>query len=249
MKIICSRHPEELGQTAAAHTAALLRRYIENNGVARLLLSTGASQFTTLSALLEEQVDWSKVEVFHLDEYIDLPPTHPASFVKYLEDRFISKVQPKAAYYVDTTGDIEEMIARLSYEISKSPIDVGLIGIGENAHIAFNDPPADFNNDGVYIVVKLAEACRRQQLGEGWFPTLDDVPSKAVTMTVKQILKCTHIISAVPFKVKAQAVYDTVMTPDITPAIPATALRNHGDVTIYIDRDSASMLDSSLYCE
>ena len=249
MKIICSRHPEELGQKAAAHTAALLRRYIENNGVARLLLSTGASQFTTLSALLEEQVDWTKVEVFHLDEYIDLPPTHPASFVKYLEDRFISKAQPKTVHYVDTTGDIDEMIARLSYEINKSPIDVGLIGIGENAHIAFNDPPADFENEGTYIVVKLAEACRRQQLGEGWFPTFDDIPSKAVSMTVRQILKCAHIISAVPFKVKAQAIYDTVTAPEITPMVPATALRNHGDVTIYTDRDSASMLDPSQYCE
>ena len=249
MKTIYSHTPDELGQKAAAQAATLLRQYIKQNGVARMLLSTGASQFTTLNALLEEQVDWKKVEIFHLDEYIDLPPTHPASFVKYLKERFISKALPKTIHYVDTTGDIDELIADLSDDIGKSPIDVGLIGIGENAHIAFNDPPANFDTDKAYIVVTLAESCRRQQLGEGWFQTLDDVPVKAVTITVKQILKCRHIISAVPFKVKAQAIHDTLTAPEITPMIPATALRNHNDVTIYVDKDSASLIDSGLYCK
>ena len=249
MKTICSKTPEELGKKAAAQAAALLRRYIEQNGVARLLLSTGASQFTTLSALLEEDVDWKKVEVFHLDEYIDLPQTHPASFVKYLEERFISKAKPKAMHYVDTTGDVKELISRLTIEINKSPIDVGLIGIGENGHIAFNDPPADFDNENSYIIVNLAESCRQQQFGEGWFPTIEDVPSNAISITVKQILKCRHIISAVPFKVKAKAIHDTLTAPEITPFIPATALRNHDDVTLYIDEDSASMIDPGLYSE
>jgi len=243
VKTIYSNTPEELGKKAAKHTASLLRQYIGQNGTARLVLSTGASQFNTLNALLEEDVDWKKVELFHLDEYINLPPTHPASFVKYLKERFTSKAQLKAVHFVDTAGDVDELIDKLTREINERPVDVGLIGIGENAHIAFNDPPADFDNDNAFIVVTLADSCRRQQLGEGWFPTFEDVPSKAVTMTVKQILKCRHIISAVPFKVKAQAISDTLTSPEITPLVPATALRNHSDATIYIDKDSASLLN------
>jgi len=242
MKVIYSNTPEELGQKAAAQASALLRQYIGQNGVARLMLSTGASQFTTLSALLKEQVDWKKVEVFHLDEYIGLPQSHPASFVKYLKERFADIAQPKVIHYVDTSADIDELIANLTAEITKSPIDVGIIGIGENAHIAFNDPPADFDNDNAFIIVKLAQSCRQQQFGEGWFPTLDDVPKTAITITVEQILKCKHIISAVPYKVKAQAIHDTLTSPEITPKIPSTVLRNHNDVTLYIDKDSASMI-------
>jgi len=248
MKVVITQTPDELGKRAAKQTATLLCRYINQFNNARLMLSTGASQLTTLSALLEEDVEWCKVEIFHLDEYIELPPTHPASFVKYLNDRFISKIQPKAVYYVDTTGDTNELIANLTREISKTPIDVGLIGIGENAHIAFNDPPADFDTNESFIVVTLAESCRKQQFGEGWFPTIADVPTKAVTATVNQILKCRHIISAVPFEVKAKAIYDTLTAPEITSQIPSTALRNHNDVTIYLDKDSASMIDSNQYC-
>jgi len=243
MNIICSETPEELGEKAAKHVSQLLRKYIESNGIARMLMSTGASQFTTINALLNENVDWKKVEIFHLDEYINLPKTHPASFVKYLEERFISKIQPYKMHYVDTEGNIDELIAHLTREIRKNPIDVGLIGIGENAHIAFNDPPANFESDDAYIIVNLAESCRLQQLGEGWFPTLDDVPKTAITITVKEILKCKHIISAVPFKVKAQAIYDTLNAPKITPMVPSTALRNHSDVIIYVDKDSASKID------
>jgi len=243
MKLIISDTPEELGQKAAAQAAELLRQYISKNGEARLLLSTGASQFTTLSALLEEEVDWKKVDVFHLDEYINMPSTHPASFIKYLKERFADKAQPRKMNYIDATGDIDELIARLTNEIRSKPIDVGLIGIGENAHVAFNDPPADFESDEAYIIVTLIESCRQQQFGEGWFPTLEDVPTTAISITVKEILKCRHIISAVPYKVKAQAILDTMTAPEITPMIPSTALRNHEDVTIYVDKDSASLLD------
>ena len=245
METIYSQTPEELGKKAAQQTAGLLRQYIAQNGSARLLLSTGASQLTTINVLLEEPVDWSKVEMFHLDEYIDLPLDHPASFIKYLQERFVDKIPLGKAHFVDTSGDVDAMIADLTREIRKRPIDVALIGIGENAHIAFNDPPADFDSDEAFIVVTLAESCRRQQLGEGWFKTLADVPTHAVTITVRQILKSKHIISAVPYKVKAQAVYDTLTAPDITNMIPSTILRNHADATIYVDRDSASMLDDS----
>ena len=235
--------PEKLGKCAASHAAKLINQYIKKQNHARILLSTGASQLMTLYALISEDVDWSKVEMFHLDEYINLPQEHPASFVKYLKERFAEKINLAKAHYVDTTKDIDTLIKGLTNEIRRLPIDVGLIGIGENAHIAFNDPPADFGSKEAYITVSLAESCRKQQLGEGWFPTLDDVPKKAVTITVHQILQCRHIISAVPFSVKATAVRDTFNAPEITPDIPSTALRQHDDVTVYLDNESASLLE------
>jgi len=245
MKKNYSATPKELGEKAARHAADLLRRYIKENGSARMLMSTGASQLATIEALIKEDVDWAKVEMFHLDEYLNLPQSHPASFVKYLRERFVEKIPLGGVHYVDTSGDINKLIDNLTREIRKAPIDVGLIGIGENAHIAFNDPPADFDNDEAFIIVTLAESCRLQQLGEGWFETLDDVPKEAVTITVREILKCKHIISAVPFAVKAQAIYDTINEPDITPMVPSTILRKHEDVTLYIDADSSSMLNEN----
>lgn len=247
MKIILSNTPKELGEKAAKLAAQFLNEAIEEKGYARMVMSTGASQFTTIEALINEDVDWSKVEMFHLDEYIGIELTHPASFVKYLKERFVSKVNLKAAHFVDTTIGVDNIIAKLTEELNKDVIDVGLIGIGENAHIAFNDPPADFDDKAAFKVVILDEACRKQQLGEGWFKTLDDVPKQAVTMTVNQILKCKHIVSAVPFKVKAKAIHDTLTAPEVTNMIPATALRNHDDVTIFVDVDSASMVDISKY--
>lgn len=248
MKWILCASAEELGAKAAAHTADILREQIEKNGSARLLLSTGASQFTTLAALVRENVEWDKVEMFHLDEYVDLPQTHPASFVRYLNERFVSKLPAlRAVHFVDPSDGVEPMLRRLSKALAESPIDAGLIGIGENAHIAFNDPPADFDCEEAYKIVTLNADCRRQQLGEGWFKTLEDVPRQAVSMTVRQILKCRHIISAVPYSVKAQALYKTAGAPEITNEIPATALRLHPDVTVYADRDSAAkILESGL---
>ena len=246
MKIIRCQTPAELGQKVAEATAQILKKAIADKGVAYLLVSTGASQFTTFEALLKTDIDWTKVEMFHLDEYINMPDTHPASFIKYLKERFANHVSLKAAHYVETTVSVDEIIARLTKELDAKPIDLGLIGIGENAHIAFNDPPADFEDEAAYKIVKLDEACRRQQFGEGWFPTFDDVPTEAISMTVKQILKCKKIISAVPFKVKAQAIYNTFTAKEITPDIPATALRMHKDVTVYLDADSASLIDENL---
>lgn len=241
MKWILCNNAEELGKKAAAHTADILRSQIQANGSARLLLSTGASQFTTLAALVKEDVAWDCVEMFHLDEYIDLPRTHPASFVRYLNERFVSKVPAlRAVHFVDPSEGVESMLQRLSDALSEAPIDAGLIGIGENAHIAFNDPPADFECQDSYKIVALNDECRRQQLGEGWFETLQDVPTHAISMTVQQILKCRHIISAVPYSVKAKALYRTAQASEVTNEIPATALRLHPDVTIYADTDSAA---------
>ena len=244
MNRIRCKDPRDLGQRAAKHAAACLREAIASKGQARLLVSTGASQFTLLEALVREDVNWPKVTLFHLDEYVGMPETHGASFVKYLKERLIAKVPLGAAHLIDGTGDVQKVIRDMTEAIRQSPIDLGLIGIGENAHIAFNDPPADFEDKGAYKVVTLNEACRRQQLGEGWFPTLEDVPSQAISMTVHQILQCEHILCAVPYKVKAQAIHDTFTAGEITPLVPATALRLHKDVTVYVDPDSASLLEA-----
>ncbi|HML46018.1 MAG TPA: glucosamine-6-phosphate deaminase [Clostridia bacterium] len=244
MNRIRCNDPQDLGRRAAGHTARLLREAVAGRGRARLLVSTGASQFTLFEALVQEDVDWTKVTMFHLDEYIGMPETHPASFVKYLKERFTSKVPLAAAHFIDGMGDVDRVIRDITRKIREAPVDVGLIGIGENAHIAFNDPPADFEDQDAYKVVTLNEACRRQQLGEGWFPTLEDVPRQAISMTVRQILQCGHILCAVPYKVKAQAIYDTFAAKEITPMVPATALRLHGDVTVYVDPDSAALLEA-----
>ncbi|MBR7165277.1 MAG: glucosamine-6-phosphate deaminase [Clostridia bacterium] len=238
MEIRICKDRYALGKSAAKFTASLINRAIEEKGSARIVLSTGASQFDTLAALVEEKVDWSKVEMFHLDEYVHLPETHGASFRKYLKEKFTSKVNLKKAYFVDGT---EENIRDLTEEIKKSPVDVGLIGIGENAHVAFNDPPADFDTDASYLVVNLNDTCKKQQVGEGWFETVDQVPKQAVSMSVKQIMKCENIVSCVPYGVKAKAVFDTLSSP-LTNEIPATVLKTHEHFTLYVDADSAALL-------
>ena len=248
MKIIYSETAQELGVKAAKETARLLNEAIAAKGSARVILSTGASQFTTLEALVKEDIDWTKVEMFHLDEYIGIDESHPASFVKYLKERFVSKVNLKAVHFVDAGQGAEKIIAHLTEKLAEAEVDVGLIGIGENAHIAFNDPPADFEDPNAYKVVVLAERCRQQQLGEGWFPTLADVPEKAISMTVQQILKCKNIISAVPYKVKAQAIHDTVYS-ELTNMVPATIMRSHPSLQIFVDADSASMLGNDVIME
>ena len=184
-----------------------------------------------------ENVDWSKVEMFHLDEYVALPITHGASFRKYLKERFLDKLPcpMKAVHFV--SGDPADIPA-LTAQIREAPIDVGLIGIGENGHIAFNDPPADFDTDEAYIVVDLDERCKRQQMGEGWFPTIDDVPKQAVSMTVRQIMSCREIVSCVPYAVKAEAIKKTLQAGETTNMIPATILKTHPNYLLYVDADS-----------
>ena len=206
MKLSISENSKELGRAAAADVAARLREAIALRGEARIVLSTGASQFDMFEALVEEDVDWSKVDMFHLDEYIALPITHKASFRKYLQERFVDRVSLRSVNYVDTEGDINNAIAAISEKLTEKPVDIGLIGIGENGHIAFNDPPADFGTEACYIVVDLDDNCKRQQVREGWFPTPDDVPKQAVSMTVHRIMMCRSVISVVPHEVKAKAV-------------------------------------------
>ena len=239
MEIRICKNSEELGKSAAKHVAQVLKDCIAEKGSARIVLSTGASQFDTIKALVEEPgIKWECVEMFHLDEYVDLPITHVASFRKYLQERFVDKVGTlKAVHFVDGT---KECISKLTEEIRKSPIDIGLIGIGENGHIAFNDPPADFGTKEAYIIVNLDERCKKQQMGEGWFATIDDVPKQAVSMTCYQIMQCERIVSCVPYKVKAEAVENTLKAKDTTNIIPATLLKTHPDFILYVDEDSAS---------
>lgn len=247
MKIIVSRTSQELGERAGKHIAQALREVIARKGEARLALSTGASQFETLKTLVEEDVDWSRVTMFHLDEYVGLPMIHKASFRKYLTERFIEKVPGlKAFHLVSGEGDVLANVAALNRAILAAPVDVGVIGIGENGHIAFNDPPADFDRQDAYFVADLDERCRRQQVGEGWFATFHDVPRQAISMTVAQIMRCEKIITCVPHAVKAEAIHNTLTAPGTTNLIPATKLREHPDWTLYIDTRSAAETDPKL---
>lgn len=239
MNICISNSAEELGSSAAEQAAEQLQRCIENQGYARLILSTGASQFTFLQALAKSRLDWSKVEMFHLDEYVSLSESHPASFRRYLKERFISFAEEVTAHWVDGEGDIRANIAELTAEIRKAPIDLALIGIGENAHIAFNDPPADFNDQESYKVVDLDEECKAQQVNEGWFESMSAVPKQAITMTVSQIMKSKIIISCVPHKVKARAIRNTLQG-DVSELCPASILKTHRNWWLYLDENSSS---------
>lgn len=230
---------EQLGIAAAHKASEIINSCIQKQGKARIILSTGASQFTFLEALKEIYVDWSKVEMFHLDEYVGLPESHPASFRKYLKERFLSYAPAAKAYLVNGEGDVAAHIAELTSEINKAPIDLALIGIGENAHIAFNDPPADLDTTASYMVVNLDDACKMQQVGEGWFESLDAVPNQAITMTISKILSSTTIISCVPHQVKARAIQAT-LEQEVTNLIPASILKTHGDWYLYLDQHSAS---------
>lgn len=241
MIISISKNPSELGIKAGSLAAEKINNAIREKGEARIVLATGASQIETLEYLISQNIDWSRVEIFHLDEYIGLPITHKASFRKYLTERVIGKIKCKAFYAIETEKDIRELTKFLTDRIREKPVDVGFIGIGVNGHIAFNDPPADFETREAYIVVNLDERCKIQQVDEGWFESLDQVPDKAVSMTVWQIMQCRTIISAVPHKVKAEAVYNT-LTSKVTPEVPATILKKHEDFNLFLDYNSVSKL-------
>ena len=243
MEIRICKTSKDLGKSAAEFVASRLKDIIAEKGEARIALSTGASQFDTLEALVAiPGIKWECVEMFHLDEYVDLPITHVASFRKYLQERFVDKVGTlKAVHFVDGT---REGIEELTHQIRRAPVDIGLIGIGENAHIAFNDPPADFDTKEAYIVVNLNERCKQQQMGEGWFATIDDVPKQAVSMTAYQIMQCKTIVSCVPHKVKAEAIRKTLAAEEVTNEIPATLLKTHPDFILYLDENSASEINA-----
>jgi len=245
MKLVIGKTKEEIGKASAKHAAGLINAAIEKQGYARILLSTGASQFPFFDEFVKEDIDWSRVEMFHLDEYVGISEEHPASFKRYLLDRFVNKVNPKEAHLINGQKSPEETIAELTKLLNEKPVDVGLIGIGENGHIAFNDPPADFEDTRAYKVVTLDARCLQQQIGEGWFKTVEETYKQAISMTCPQIMKCKSIISVVPYKVKAEAIYNT-LTRDLTPEVPATLLKQHADCTVYCDADSAALLNEEI---
>lgn len=236
-----------LGRAAAEQAAAAIRRAIADRGHARIIAATAASQLEFLEELTKSQgIDWSKVEAFHLDEYIGLPVTHPGSFRKMLLEQLIRKTGIVNYHLLD--GDAADPLAavrRAGKELASSSVDIAFLGIGENGHIAFNDPPADFETVEPYIVVKLDEACRQQQVGEAWFADISQVPKQAISMSARQILKSREILAVVPGPRKAQAV-KACLEGEISPLAPASILRTHPNATIYLDKDSASLLGSAL---
>jgi glucosamine-6-phosphate deaminase len=231
-----------LGRAAAEHAAKSLRVVLHNNGRARMVAATGSSQFEFLNVLTNaKEIDWGQVELFHLDEYVGLPLTHPASFRKYLLERIIHKTAITQYHFLDGQDDPYAVARKLGCELACKPVDITFVGIGENGHLAFNDPPADFVTDEPYLVVQLDRVCRQQQVNEGWFATLADVPTTAISMSVRQILRSKEIIAVVPEARKAQAVRACLEGP-ISPQAPASILQEHPNTTVYLDKDSASLL-------
>lgn len=242
---IASDHVK-LGEAAGLAASRLIRNTIAEKGGANIILATGTSQFETLKHLIHDSgIDWSKVVMFHLDEYIGLPITHPASFRKYLKERFLSKVSPlKAVYLINGEENPAQECEKLGALIRNHPIDVALVGIGENGHLAFNDPPADFETEEPYIVVDLDDACRNQQYGEGWFKSIQEVPKQAISMSVVQILKSAHIICSVPDERKAVAVKNSLEQP-VSNLFPASILQTHKNCALFLDKFSAAKLSST----
>ena len=243
MKILVHSDGDELGTAAAEEGRRAIAEAIAQSGRATIIVATGASQFAMLDRLVRSDLDWSRVTAFHLDEYVGLPANHGASFRKYLRERVMDRL-PSKPTFIEVDGDAPDLAAetaRIGALINGHPIDVCFAGIGENGHLAFNDPPADFETERPYIVVNLDEACRRQQMGEGWFPDLDAVPRQAISMGIRQILKSAQIVLSVPDARKAEAVAGTVDGP-VTPMCPASILQQHPRTSLHLDRQSASRL-------
>ena len=249
MKIAIFDDKASLSKAAAMQAATAIRRAISQRGTARIIAATGASQVEFLAALTSiQEMDWQKVEMFHLDEYIGLPIEHPASFRKYLLVRLIQKTSIEKYHLLDGDTDPTEVCREVGRALTAAPVDVAFVGIGENGHLAFNDPPADFETEDPYLVVALDEVCRSQQVNEGWFSSLSEVPEKAISMSIRQILKSDEIICVVPDARKAQAV-KLCFEGAISPMRPASILRDHPNTTVFLDRDSAQLLNRELISE
>ena len=245
MSLSIYKTKQESGVAAAKFGAAKIRASLAEKGECRIIVATGASQFEMLTQLAQEpDINWSKVTLFHLDEYVGLPETHPASFRKYIKERFIAKLPrplQEANFVPGDAPDLQAAIDKLGAHLQEKVVDVCFIGIGENGHIAFNDPPADFDTEKPYIIVNLDDVCRNQQLGEGWFPTFDDVPKQAVSMTVRQILKSRCIVNTVPDSRKAYAMQIT-FEGELSPMHPASVIRLHPDCATFCDEPAATKL-------
>jgi glucosamine-6-phosphate deaminase len=235
----------QMAHAAAAVAAGIIREALAERGQANVIAATGASQFEFLDTLVQqENINWAKTTFFHLDEYVGLPKTHAASFRRYLQERIVDRVRPGAFHFLNGDGPAPDgECQRVGELISRETIDVAFVGIGENGHLAFNDPPADFETQEPYLLVKLDEACRRQQVGEGWFKSLNEVPQQAISMSVQQILKARHVLCVVPDGRKARAVADCLES-EVSPLHPASILQEHPRATIFLDRESAGLLQS-----
>jgi glucosamine-6-phosphate deaminase len=245
MNIKILQNPVELGQSAGQSAAVLIKESIAQKGVANVILATGTSQFETLKQLVSEKdIDWGKVTMFHLDEYIGLPESHPASFRGYLKERFLEKVSPlQASYLIDGENDPLVECERLNNIIKIYPIDVALVGIGENGHLAFNDPPADFETERPYIIANLDKECRKQQYNEGWFKSVEDVPKQAISMSIMHLCKSKYIICCAPDSRKAEAVKECIDGP-VNNLHPASILQHHPNCTYFLDKASAVFLST-----
>lgn len=244
LRVVVHNTREESGEAAAARTAELIQNAIDQRGQARIIVATGNSQLAFIDALVKHhEVDWQRVEVFHMDEYVGMSADHPASFRKWIRERVVERVRPAAAYYIEGDAeDLEAEMKRYANLLSARVPDLAFVGIGENGHIAFNDPPvADFCDPLVIKRVQLDERCRLQQVGEGHFPDLASTPTEALTLTCPALLAARHLICCVPELRKAQAVRDALLGP-ISTECPASILRTHGDAVLYLDSESASLL-------
>lgn len=237
----------KLGRAAAEQAANAIRGAISKRGSARIIAATAASQLEFLDALTKMPgIDWARVEAFHLDEYIGLPITHPGSFRKMLMEQLVSKTGIKRYHLLEgDAADPEAAVREAGKQLASAPVDIAFLGIGENGHIAFNDPPADFDTEEPYIIVKLDQACRQQQVGEAWFANISQVPERAISMSARQILKAKEILAVVPDKRKAQAI-KACFEGKISPMAPASILRRHPNATVYVDTNSASLLSAEL---
>jgi glucosamine-6-phosphate deaminase len=242
MKLRLEKDCRAMSAAAAEHAASSLGRLLNQSGKARIVAATGASQLEFLRALTAlTSIDWTRVELFHLDEYVGIPENHPASFRRYLRENLIDKTGIRNYHFLDGTRPVQDVIREVGRELSSAPIDVMFAGIGENGHLAFNDPPADFDTTDPYILVKLDEACRRQQVGEGWFARLEDVPTTAISMSIRQMMKANELLVIVPDERKAGAVKAS-LEGDITALVPASIIRTHANVTLFLDEPAASRL-------
>jgi glucosamine-6-phosphate deaminase len=235
---------QQLGAAAAADGAALLRARLRRAGLARIIVASGNSQVETIAALTAAPyLDWSRIEVFHMDEYLGIAASHPASFRRWVAEHVAARVRPAAIHYLaGEAADPYAECTRYATLLARDPIDVCFLGIGENGHIAFNDPhEADFLDERAVRRVTLDEQCRRQQVGEGHFAALDQVPREALTLTCSMLVSALHMVCAVPDLRKAEAARAALRGP-VTEACPASILRTHPHATVYLDRDSASLL-------
>lgn len=240
LKIFSDKHA--LSKSAADHAASVLRTVIGEHGKARIIAATGVSQLDFLDTLTAARgINWRRVEMFHLDEYIGLPISHPASFRKYLLENLIRKAGITNYHLLDGDADPQEVSARVGAAIESAPVDLAFVGFGENGHLAFNDPPADFTTEKPYLIVHLDDVTRRQQVGEGWFADISEVPKQAISMSIRQIMKSKEILAIVPDARKAQAVKGC-LEGEVSPMAPASILRAHPAATIYLDRASAALL-------